>query len=148
MIAYIMALAAAGVVPEYLGKIGGMQDAYGYVKAKSSWVGPNVSLVFQLVEFARNLTTLLTRYLKVDASIRSRTGFPTAEEAAVSEDEWAKQRAAFETDPEDPADIESVDVITPEAVRDEAEMLDQAMLERKKGRSAGTGMKVVLRVVC
>jgi hypothetical protein len=38
-----MALAASGVMPERLGHIRGMQDAYDFVKSKSSWIGPNVS---------------------------------------------------------------------------------------------------------
>ena len=45
LIAYVVALAAAGIMPEHLGHIRGMQDAYDFVKAKSPWVGPNVSYV-------------------------------------------------------------------------------------------------------
>jgi hypothetical protein len=38
-----MALAAAGVAPAHLGHLKGMQDTYDFVKAKSCWIGPNVS---------------------------------------------------------------------------------------------------------
>lgn len=42
-IAYIMALAVGGLMPDVFGKMACMQDAYDYVKSKSSWIGPNVS---------------------------------------------------------------------------------------------------------
>lgn len=40
-----MALAASGVLHETLGHLSSMQDAYDYVKHKSSCIGPNVSYV-------------------------------------------------------------------------------------------------------
>lgn len=43
VIAYIMSLAVAGLLPEQLGHLRGMQDAYDMVKTKSSSIGPNVS---------------------------------------------------------------------------------------------------------
>lgn len=42
-IAYTMALAAAGAMPQHLGHIRVMQDAYDFVKGKSCWIGPNHS---------------------------------------------------------------------------------------------------------
>jgi hypothetical protein len=45
VIAYIMSLAVAGLLPDQLGHLRGMQDAYDMVKAKSSSIGPNVSYV-------------------------------------------------------------------------------------------------------
>jgi predicted protein tyrosine phosphatase len=45
VIAYIMSLAVAGLLPDQLGHLRGMQDAYAMVKAKSSSIGPNVSYV-------------------------------------------------------------------------------------------------------
>lgn len=42
-IAYLMAMAAAGVMPDTLGHLTGMQDTYAFVKAKSGCIGPNVS---------------------------------------------------------------------------------------------------------
>lgn len=44
-IAYVMALAAAGTYPRLLGGLSTMQQAYEYVKKRSSWIGPNVSSV-------------------------------------------------------------------------------------------------------
>lgn len=43
VIAYTMALAASGRLPMYLGHLKGMQDTYDFIKAKSCWIGPNVS---------------------------------------------------------------------------------------------------------
>jgi hypothetical protein len=75
-IAYVMALAASGALPSHLGHIRGMQDAYDFVKSKSPWIGPNVSLVFQLVEFARNLTTLITIHLETPGGAEGQDVFP------------------------------------------------------------------------
>lgn len=41
-VAYVMTLAAAGLVPSVLGDLRTMQDAYDFVKNKSPWIGPNV----------------------------------------------------------------------------------------------------------
>jgi hypothetical protein len=40
-----MQLAAEGKLPDLLGEIRGMHDAYEFVKEKSPWIGPNVSCV-------------------------------------------------------------------------------------------------------
>ena len=50
LIAYVVALAAVGIMPDHLGHIRGMQDAYDFVKAKSPWVGPNVSCVLHFFQ--------------------------------------------------------------------------------------------------
>lgn len=44
-VAYVMTLAATGFMPELLGQLRTMQDAYDFVKDRSPWVGPNVSYV-------------------------------------------------------------------------------------------------------
>ena len=44
-VAYVMSLAASGLLPEKLGHLSGMQDAYEFVKSQSPWIGPNVSKV-------------------------------------------------------------------------------------------------------
>jgi len=43
VIAYIMSLAVAGLLPDQLGHLKGMQDTYDMVKARSPSIGPNVS---------------------------------------------------------------------------------------------------------
>jgi hypothetical protein len=55
-----------------------------------------VSLVFQLVEFARNLTTLLEKHLAANPDASIITSFPKASSTRQSEAEWARQRAAFD----------------------------------------------------
>lgn len=53
-------------------------------------------LVFQLVEFSRNLTTLITAHLAAHPDTRLDTSFPTANQVQQSEAEWARQRAEFD----------------------------------------------------
>jgi len=45
-----MSLAIAGLLPDRLGHLRGMQDTYDMVKAKSPSIGPNVSYVPLLVD--------------------------------------------------------------------------------------------------
>ncbi|EIW68589.1 hypothetical protein TREMEDRAFT_31601 [Tremella mesenterica DSM 1558] len=110
VIAYVVALAAAGLMPEHLGHLTSMQDAYDLVKSKSPWAGPNVSLVFQLVEFARNCTQLISSHLSAGLP-QPITSFPTANEVEMSEAEWARRRREFdlaqETDSDEESDMES-----------------------------------------
>lgn len=42
-VAYVMTLAATGIMPGLLGNMRTMQDAYDFVKDRSPWIGPNVS---------------------------------------------------------------------------------------------------------
>lgn len=58
------------------------------------------SLVFQLVEFARNLTTLLSAHHLTLPPLapQIQTSFPSAEEVAQTESDWARQRAQFDQD--------------------------------------------------
>lgn len=48
------------------------------------------SLVFQLVDFARNLTTLLSSHYATTPDAPIQTSFPTAAESELSEAEWAR----------------------------------------------------------
>ncbi|WVQ97473.1 hypothetical protein IAU59_004587 [Kwoniella sp. CBS 9459] len=147
MIAYTMALAASGLMPETLGHIRAMQDAYDFIKAKSSWIGPNHSLVFQLVDFARNLTFLLSSYLASASATAAELGiitsFPTSSDVEMSEAEWARRRREFE-ESEDGASEGSAcgsgsggsECVSPEEAGDEARRLDEAMLIRRAMREA------------
>ncbi|WWC67523.1 uncharacterized protein I206_101431 [Kwoniella pini CBS 10737] len=125
-IAYTMALAAIGAMSNTLRGIRSMQDAYDFVKAKSSWVGPNHSLVFQLVDFARHLTNLLSLHLST-TNDKIITSFPTNSDAELSEAEWAKRRKEFE-------ESEEICCISPEEADEEARRLDEEMLLRKARR--------------
>ncbi|KAL7423284.1 tyrosine/serine/threonine protein phosphatase [Cryptotrichosporon argae] len=119
-IAYLMALAASGAMPDLLGHLASMQDAYEFVKARSRWIGPNVSLVFQLVEFARNLTALLPAHA---ADPRGPSSWPTLADVE-SEAEWARRRREFD-----------VEANSPGGAGDEARRLDEEMVERRKWRA-------------
>ncbi|KAL1408479.1 tyrosine/serine/threonine protein phosphatase [Vanrija albida] len=116
-VAYVMTLAAAGAMPEQLNNLRTMQDAYDFVKSKSAWIGPNVSLVFQLVEYARNLSTLLSTHVEKSGKTWTTT-WPTLVEVE-SEDDWAQRRRAF-----------GEDVDGPGGAWDEARALDEAMSVR------------------
>ncbi|OCF42269.1 hypothetical protein I317_03888 [Kwoniella heveanensis CBS 569] len=154
MIAYTMALAAAGLMPETLGHIRAMQDAYDFIKAKSSWIGPNHSLVFQLVDFARNLTSLLSSYLSSASATASELGiitsFPTSSDAEMSEAEWARRRREFDECEDDSSETSACgsgsggsgsgsgsggsECVSPEEAGNEARRLDEAMLIRRAMR--------------
>ncbi|WVW78896.1 hypothetical protein I302_100859 [Kwoniella bestiolae CBS 10118] len=142
-IAYTMALAAIGAMPDILGGIRSMQDAYDFVKLKSSWIGPNHSLVFQLVDFARHLTQLLSTHPDT-----MQTSFPCNHDAELSEAEWARRRREFEESEngsvtsassseekeKERGRMEGGCCISPEEADEEARRLDEEMLLRKARR--------------
>jgi hypothetical protein len=85
--------------------------------------------VFQLVEFARNLTSLLLEHAgNVD------TSFPKTSDQGVSEAEWAARRAAFEDGDMEYEERGLGSPMSPEEVEDEARRWDEAMIERKQLR--------------
>lgn len=124
-VAYVMTLAASGQFPHLLGNLHTMQDAYDYVKARSPWIGPNVSLVFQLVEFARNLSSLLSRHV-AQYGRTWETRWPTLVDIE-SEDAWAKRRREFGDEPQEEESRRKR-----EEREEEARRLDAAMLERRE----------------
>lgn len=126
-VAYIMTLAASGEFPSLLGQLHTMQDAYDFVKARSPWIGPNVSLVFQLVEFARNLSSLLSRHVSQHGRTWE-TRWPTLVDIE-SEDAWAKRRREFGDEPQEEESRRKR-----EEREEEARRLDEAMVERQRGR--------------
>jgi tyrosine-protein phosphatase len=95
----------------------------------------NLSLVFQLVEFQRSLTTLLSNYVAKSDCQSIQTSFPTLAEQTLSEAEWARKRAEFEaeSDEEDNTGF-VVSPISPEEAGDEARRLDEAMVQRLRER--------------
>ena len=89
-----------------------------------------IRLVFQLVEFAQNLTTLLSEY---HGDVQ--TSFPRTPDRGLSEAEWAARRAAFANEEgEIECDEDVKGLMSPEDVRDEARRWDEAMLERRSMR--------------
>ncbi|KAK0481938.1 hypothetical protein IW261DRAFT_1418903, partial [Armillaria novae-zelandiae] len=58
VIALVMRAAAerSPTVPREIWALKGMQPAYDFVKQKSKWIGPNMSLIYQLLDYERKLT--------------------------------------------------------------------------------------------
>lgn len=77
--------------------------------------------MFQLVEFGRNLTSLLEKHLGASPDARIKTSFPTASQTQQTEADWARQRAAFDENSDE-------------------EVLDDCISENgSKGRTSPTG---------
>ncbi|TDL28577.1 hypothetical protein BD410DRAFT_834652 [Rickenella mellea] len=103
-------------------KSGGMHAAYAFVKSKSKWVGPNMSLIYQLLEYER---VLCGRSKSPSASERSSL-------VAEEEEEWSRQRRLMDDEPSPDAfsERESAEIMR------EARALDKAMEERVVARKA------------
>ncbi|KAH7924870.1 hypothetical protein BV22DRAFT_1065971 [Leucogyrophana mollusca] len=133
VIALVMRAAATcspSVAPE-VWQLKGMQAAYSFVKEKSKHVGPNMSLVYQLLEYEKAL-----KGEDVSPSLSDRSSYISDEER-----EWGRRRSAYTDDENYDRDSD--------AVRQEAEGLDRAMEERIIARkpsassvasSSGVGM--------
>ncbi|KAF8078436.1 hypothetical protein FPV67DRAFT_1688178 [Lyophyllum atratum] len=116
VIALVMRAAAeqSSSVPPAIWALKGMQGAYSFVKEKSKWVGPNMSLIYQLLEYEKKL--------KPD------TGSPSGSErssCADDEEEWGRRRKMLDEAPSDGEDDRESTL-----VMREAEALDKAMEER------------------
>lgn len=83
----------------------------GFSGALADWL----RLVFQLVEFAKNVSSLLSKHLArpENASLRNKTRFPTRSET-LSEDEWARQRRAFDQEQDDDEDEDVARIASPD----------------------------------
>ncbi|KAI0053285.1 hypothetical protein FA95DRAFT_721200 [Auriscalpium vulgare] len=118
VIALVMRAAATHslAVPPEVWELKGMQAAYAYVKEKSKWVGPNMSLIYQLLEYER--------VLRGDRSSPE----PSSNDA---EEEWGRRRQMLEETPNrDDTELESSEV------QREARALDKAMEDRIVARKA------------
>ncbi|OJA12053.1 hypothetical protein AZE42_06695 [Rhizopogon vesiculosus] len=117
-------------VPPEVWQLRGMQAAYSFVKEKSKHVGPNMSLIYQLLEYEKAL----------------KGGGPSPAESDKSsfigeeEKEWGRRRNAYGNDEIDDRD---------DVIQQEAKDLDRAMEERIIARkhsgssvasSSGVGM--------
>ncbi|OSX67637.1 hypothetical protein POSPLADRAFT_1064198 [Postia placenta MAD-698-R-SB12] len=115
VIALVMRAAAqrSPNVPSEVWSLKGMQGAYSFVKEKSNAIGPNMSLIYQLLDYERAL--------KPDDSS------PNSSDQSPSEEEWGRRRMVMEeTSPNN--DRESVEIMR------EARALDQAMEDRLVAR--------------
>ncbi|KIJ45149.1 hypothetical protein M422DRAFT_167414 [Sphaerobolus stellatus SS14] len=76
--------------PEVLAlKNGGMHASYAFVKEKSKWVGPNMSLMYQLLEYERTL----------NSGNNSPTLSDHSSQIASEEAEWGRRRQEMEAAP-------------------------------------------------
>ncbi|KAI8995563.1 hypothetical protein BD414DRAFT_409934 [Trametes punicea] len=118
VIALVMRAAAqrSPNVPSEIWALKGMQGAYSFVKEKSKWIGPNMSLIYQLLDYERTL--------------KAGDSSPTPSEVSA-EEEWGRRRLAMEdTDAED--ERESMEIMR------EAKALDQAMEDRVIARQSSS----------
>ncbi|KAI0036693.1 hypothetical protein K488DRAFT_40709 [Vararia minispora EC-137] len=123
VIALVMRAAAtrAPNVPPEVRDLKGMQSAYAYVKSKSKWVGPNMSLIYQLLDYERTL--------------RGDSSSPTSDisDSAAQDEEWGRKRQMLdEATSESEAEQESAEV------QREAQALDKAMEERMLARKSSS----------
>ncbi|KAJ6509249.1 hypothetical protein C8R47DRAFT_14502 [Mycena vitilis] len=123
VIALVMRAAAerSPSVPSEIWALRGMQGAYTFVKEKSKWVGPNMSLIYQLLEYEKRL--------RGDNGHTSETESILADE----DEEWGRQRRMLDEVPTDDED-------EPENsfVMREAQALDKAMEDRILARKASS----------
>ncbi|KAH7880522.1 uncharacterized protein C8R40DRAFT_1165486 [Lentinula edodes] len=117
-IAIVMRAAAerSSFVPSEIWALKGMQPAYDYVKEKSAWIGPNMSLIYQLLDYERKL-----KGQDANSPSSDRSSMIADEEA-----EWSRRRQMMEDEDED--DHES------RLVMQEAQALDKAMEDRVVAR--------------
>lgn len=120
-IALVMRAAAerSPSVPSEIWALKGMQGAYTYVKEKSKWIGPNMSLIYQLLDYERKLTGCVS---------------PSNSERSL-EEEWSRRRKLLDdeiSDHEGENDRES------SVVMQEAKALDKAMEDRIVARKASS----------
>ncbi|KAJ7130075.1 hypothetical protein C8R43DRAFT_930942 [Mycena crocata] len=123
VIALVMRAAAerAPSVPSEIWALKGMQGAYTFVKEKSKWVGPNMSLIYQLLEYEKKL--------------RGDSGETSGSESVMADEdeEWGRQRRMLDEVPTDDEDEQESTL-----VMREAQALDKAMEDRVLARKASS----------
>ncbi|KIJ21585.1 hypothetical protein PAXINDRAFT_64548 [Paxillus involutus ATCC 200175] len=126
MIAIVMRAAAMRLttVPPDVWDLKGMQAAYSFVKEKSKHVGPNMSLIYQLLDYEKAL----------HGEGSSSASSDQTSSASEEEKEWGRRRSAFA------GEDEEID-----AIQQEAKDLDRAMEERIIARRS-SGSSVNSRV--
>lgn len=136
-IALVMRAAAerSPSVPSEIWALKGMQGAYSFVKEKSKWIGPNMSLIYQLLDYERKLGNSCVS--------------PSTSEKSL-EEEWGRRRKLLD---DEPSDHEDENERESSIVMQEAKALDKAMEDRAVARkassssvaSSGTGMGTAWR---
>ncbi|KAJ7597223.1 hypothetical protein C8J56DRAFT_1021521 [Mycena floridula] len=144
VIALVMRAAAerSPSVPSEIWALKGMQGAYNFAKEKSKWVGPNMSLIYQLLDYERKLGG--------DGGSPSRSERSSA--ADEDEEEWGRRRKMMDEEPSDKEEDDRESAV----VMEEAKALDEAMARRMEDRvvarktsassvSSGVGMGAAWR---
>ncbi|KIL70652.1 hypothetical protein M378DRAFT_155592 [Amanita muscaria Koide BX008] len=126
VIALVMRAAAerASNVPTEVWSLKGMHGAYSYVKEKSKWISPNMSLLYQLLEYQKKL--------KIDS------GSPNSSDHSSSspvdeEEEWGRQRRLLDEMPSDDEQNRENNIMM-----HEAQALDKAMEDRLVARKSSS----------
>ncbi|KAF9569747.1 hypothetical protein CPC08DRAFT_701630 [Agrocybe pediades] len=106
-------------VPPEVWALPGMQGAYTFVKEKSPHVGPNMSLIYQLLEYEKKL--------------RGDKGSPPDSDGSASDDEeeWGRRRQMMDEESDTEANEQESS-----AVMQEAKALDKAMEDRIVARKS------------
>ncbi|KAK7058795.1 hypothetical protein VNI00_001419 [Paramarasmius palmivorus] len=117
VIALVMRAAAdrSPNVPSEVWALKGMQGAYDFVKEKSKTIGPNMSLIYQLLEYEKKL--------------KGSCGSPNSDRSsniAEEEEEWGRRRQMLDEAESDPEEEERESSL----VMQEAQALDKAMEDR------------------
>ncbi|KAK1223790.1 hypothetical protein PQX77_013314 [Marasmius sp. AFHP31] len=125
VIAIVMRAAAdrSASVPSEVWALKGMQGAYDFVKEKSKSIGPNMSLIYQLLEYEKKL--------------RGDCGSPDSDRSsliAAEEEEWGRRRRMLDEAESDPEEDERQSTL----VMQEAQALDKAMEDRMIARKASS----------
>ncbi|KAL5495354.1 hypothetical protein ACEPAI_817 [Sanghuangporus weigelae] len=98
----------------------GFSGAYDFVKSKSSCIGPNMLLIYQLQDYQQVLNGVS----------KSPSGSENSSVAGDEEEEWSRRRRMLDEEPEHDDARESAEVLQ------EAYALDKAMEERRVARKA------------
>lgn len=112
-------------VPAEVWALKGMQGAYSYVKEKSKHVGPNMSLIYQLLDYERSL--------KGNSS--SSPASDRLSIAAIEDEEWGRRRAMLDESGSDAEDDRNSTKVVEEARALDKEMADR-ILTRKTSASS------------
>ncbi|KAG2023282.1 hypothetical protein CC2G_000952 [Coprinopsis cinerea AmutBmut pab1-1] len=120
VIALVMRAAAerSPLVPPEVWALQGMQGAYSFVKEKSPCVGPNMSLIYQLLDYEK--------------SLRGETGSGESDDSSKEDEEWSRRRRELDeaSSPEDGDDDDDDDDLQRSVIMQEARALDKAMEDR------------------
>ncbi|KAI9434130.1 hypothetical protein BJY52DRAFT_1198322 [Lactarius psammicola] len=114
-------------VPQQVWDLKGMHAAYAYVKQKSKWVGPNMSLIYQLLDYEK---VLRAHFLS-----------PTPSDRSQSDEDWNRRRKLLEdvSDHDDGPDQESTEMQREARALDKA-MEDRVLARKSSSSSVGSGI--------